>query len=229
MMSQVAKRTVIVIVGVAVGAAFLIEWVAHQRAEHHYRAAREAQQQLELELGQIRAERDQLRDAFVTEQQRVEGISKTLLAKDAELQEAIARLAQEERTIQELEARLLAMQRQFDLLQGELAVAIQARPSSSSPTAGGIVQLEKVVVSPSTSPRPGFHGRVISVNPEWRFVVIDLGWDVVKIGDVVSIYRNEQLLGKARVERVQEQVSAATLLPEWLEAEIQVNDAVRAL
>jgi hypothetical protein len=139
------------------------------------------------------------------------------------------RLTQEERIIQELQEKLLAMQRQFDLLQGELAMTLQERTTSSPTLEGGMVHLEKVVVTRPASSAPGLQGRIISVNPEWRFVVIDLGWDVVKIGDVISIYRNEQLLGKARVERVQEQVSAATLLPEWTEAEVQINDVVRAL
>ena len=75
----------------------------------------------------------------------------------------------------------------------------------------------------------GLEGRVVSVYPDWKFVVIDLGWDVVKVGDVVSIYRKDQLLGKARIERVQEQACAATVLPDWNITAIQVNDAARIL
>jgi hypothetical protein len=85
------------------------------------------------------------------------------------------------------------------------------------------------VVSRASDPETAFAGRVISFNPQWRFVVMDLGWDAVNIGDVVSIYRREQLLGKARVERVQEAVSAASLLPDSFEAEIEINDVVRLL
>ena len=59
--------------------------------------------------------------------------------------------------------------------------------------------------------------------------MIDLGWDAVRIGDTVSIVRNGQLLAKARIDRVQEGVSAATLLSDWETAEIHVNDLVRVL
>ena len=74
-----------------------------------------------------------------------------------------------------------------------------------------------------------WQGRVISVHSEWQFVVTNLGWDAVDVGEVVSIYRQDKLLAKARIERVQERASAATLLPEWLHAEVQVNDVVRVL
>jgi hypothetical protein len=85
-----------------------------------------------------------------------------------------------------------------------------------------------VVVTQPGAAEDEARGHVLSVNPQWKFVVFDLGWDAVRIGEVVSIYRNEELLGKARVERVQEKVSAATLLPDWAKTEVRVNDIVRA-
>jgi hypothetical protein len=159
----------------------------------------------------------------------VQQLLQTVAAKSQALETVIDRLAEEEEVIRELQEKLLAMQRQFNLLQGELAIALQAR-TANPPLASRMVQLEKVVVaSPATSTPTETQGRVVSVHPQWRFVVIDLGWDLVRLGDIVSIYRNEHLLGKARIERVQEQVAAATLLPEWTEVEIQVNDVVRIL
>ena len=88
------------------------------------------------------------------------------------------------------------------------------------------MQLERIVVSRTDA---GLHGRVLSIDKNWNFVVVDLGWSAVGIGDTLSIYREEQLLAKARVERVQEGICAASLLPEWSTAEIRVNDQVRAL
>ena len=59
--------------------------------------------------------------------------------------------------------------------------------------------------------------------------MISLGWDAVRIGDVVSIFRNDQLQAKAKIERVQEGVCAATVLPDWKTEAIQLNDLVRIL
>jgi hypothetical protein len=101
-------------------------------------------------------------------------------------------------------------------------------------TAQRLVELEKVTVSPGGPPalradRPGgatVSGRVLEVNREWQFVVVDLGWDVLAIGDVLGVYRNGALIAKVGVERVQEQVAAATILPDYREAAVAVEDQV---
>jgi hypothetical protein len=67
------------------------------------------------------------------------------------------------------------------------------------------------------------------VHPDWRFVVVSLGWNQLRIGDTVSIFRDEKLLAKAKVERVQEDLAAVTLLPEWQPETIQINDVVKPL
>ena len=122
--------------------------------------------------------------------------------------------------------RLSTTQQQMDQLQGELALALQSH-SWAAQEASGAVQLERVVVSDAGA--SNLNGRVVSVNKDWHFVVIDLGWDAVRIGDTVSIFRGEQLLAKARVDRVQEGICAATILPEWGTAEVHVNDLVKLL
>ena len=89
------------------------------------------------------------------------------------------------------------------------------------------IELQRIVVSGETS--PAFLGRIVSVHHDWDFVIIDLGWDAVKVGDTVSIIRGNQLLARARVDRVQEGVCAATVLPEWETESVRVNDTVQIL
>ena len=72
-------------------------------------------------------------------------------------------------------------------------------------------------------------GKIIQINPDWQFVVVDLGWHTVNIGDVLGVYQGEQLIAKVKVERVQEQVAAASILPEYRTADITVNDRVAVL
>ena len=105
-------------------------------------------------------------------------------------------------------------------------MTLQERPREPAADSNP-VQLERVVVSHADASE--LKGRIVSVHQDWNFVVIDLGWDAVKIGDTVSIFHNEQLLAKARIERVQEAVCAATILPEWNAASVQVNDVARVL
>ncbi len=228
-MSTQGIRIALVITGVGLAGGWGMEWAAHQTVKRRYEAALQTQRNLELELGEVRAEHERVAEALTAEQQRAGQLSAALTEKDRVLQQTMARLAHEDLMTQELQDRLLAMQRQFDQAQGELAVALQSRTAETSGAGGGMVQLEKVVVSQPALADSASQGHVVSVHPEWKFVVIDLGWDAVRIGDVVSIYRDEELLGKARVERVQEKVSAVTLLPDWMQTEVRVNDIVRVL
>ena len=229
--SSKGKRLIGMVLVCGLIAGWGAEAIGRRRVASRYKMALAAQRQLEHQLSDVQADHDRVFQRLTEEQARTAQLSSALSAKDQDLQQTVARLTQEERFVQELQERLLAMQRQFDLLQGELALTLQTQEAVPASQAGGMVELEKIVVaSPSSNvAAAGSNGRVISVHPEWRFVVIDLGWDDVKLGDVVSIYRQEQLLGKARIERVQEQVSAATLFPEWNAGDIQVNDTIQLL
>lgn len=173
------------------------------------------------------ATHDQLKGDLAREQGRSQELSDTLAAARGKLDEMTARLSDENGNVRKLQARLAAMQGQMDRLQGELALTLQERQQAGGTEGPGPVQLERILVSGDAS--SGLHGRVLSVYQEWDFVVINLGWDVVRVGDTVSIVRGGQLLAKARVERVQEDLCAATVLPEWDAAAVNVNDAVQLL
>ena len=119
------------------------------------------------------------------------------------------------------------MEQQLAQAQGELSLVLQEKKGAAADGVGGI-QLERVVIS-TESKQAGSRGRVVSIDDDWRFVVVNLGWNIVKIGDTISIFRQDELQAKARVERVQEGVAAASLLPKWDNADVQVNDVVRFL
>ncbi len=222
------KRALIAGIGLVVVIGTIRMLMAHHQLTQRYQAALATQRQLEQQVSDLWADRERMATSLQEEQQRGQQLTDALSAKDQELQRTVERLAQEGQTVHQLEEKLTAMQRQFNLLQGELAVTLDDQ-HAAAPSDRQAVQLERVIVTQTGASEPPLQGRVVSVHSEWQFVVINLGWDVVKVGDEVSIYRNDQMLGKARVERVQEQVSAVTLLPDWSKAEIQVDDAVRLL
>ena len=221
------RRILWAVFGVVVVAAAAGEHLSRRMMERRYQQAIEARQRLERQFGGILATHQQLTSDLATERQRTHALSDAIAAKSAELEKAVGRLAEETQTIRELQLRLKGQEQQMAQLQGELATALQSAQAAASTTPAAAVELERIMVSNAGSPT--LQGRVISVHPEWDFVVIDLGWDAVKIGDTVSIMRNEELLAKATVERVQEGVSAASIMPEWEAAKIQVNDRVQLL
>ena len=222
-----ARRALLAVLGVVVTVTAVGEHISRRMMERRDQQAIETRQQLERQFGGILATHQQLTSDLATERQRTQTLSDAIAAKSAELENAVGRLAEETQTVRELQVRLKVQEQQMAQLQGELATALQSAQAAASSTPAAAVELERIMVSSAGS--PALQGRVVSVHPDWNFVIIDLGWDAVKIGDTVSIIRNEELLAKATVERVQEGVSAAAIMPEWEAAKIQVNDRVQLL
>ena len=219
------RRILLAFLGVGLIGAAVGEHLYRRLIERRYRQEITGRQQLERRFNEVVITHDQLISDLAKERQRSQELSAIVKEKSEAFEQTVGRLSEETQTIRELQLRLAAMEQQMDHLQGELATALQQSGSANEGKAGA-VELERIVVAKADAP---MQGRVVSVHPDWDFVIIDLGWDEVNIGDTVSIFRSDQLLAKARVERVQEGVAAATLLPEWKSAKIQVNDRVQLL
>jgi len=210
----------VILIGMAAG-----EHVYRRTIQRRYVEAVRSRQQLQRKVDGVLQQHERTKAQLAQERERSKGLSDALESMQAKMDETLTRLSEETRTIRTLHARMAAMQGQMDQLQGELSLALQQ--DGSKGRGDGAVKLERVVVSTEGLGSPD--GRVVSVHPDWNFVVLNLGWDQVKIGETVSIFRNEQLMAKARVERIQEGVCAATVLPEWKIADVQQNDRAAAL
>ena len=219
------RRILFSVLGVALIGATVGEHVYRRLVERRWRFAVEGRQQLERQVSGVLAAHQQLTGDLTAERQRTHTLSAAIAEKNTQLDKAIARLAEEERTVRDLQVRVVTMQQHMNQLQGELALAIQERKTASASTRPSAVQLERIVVSQADALASG--GRILAVHRDWNFVVIDVGWDAINIGDTVSIIRDNEVLAKAQVERVQERVAAATILPGWEAANIQVNDRVQ--
>lgn len=222
------RQILIAVVGVAVIGVAVSEHLARRRMERRYQASVEVRAKLEVHIAEVLTAHERLKEDFRSEQEQSRILSESLTVTRWELEDVEVRLAGESRNVRKLQQRFTTLQRQMDQLQGELVLALQegGLPASEK-TDAGPVELERIVVS--TESASMFRGRVVSVHPDWDFVVINLGWDAVRIGDTVSIIRDEELLAKVRVDRIQAGVSAATILPEWESATIHINDIAQLL
>lgn len=71
------------------------------------------------------------------------------------------------------------------------------------------VKLRKIIVKPQQK----LTGKVLVVNREFRFVVIDLGKkDRVKIGDEFIVFEDSEELARVKVEKVYQTMSTAAIL-----------------
>jgi hypothetical protein len=220
-------------IGLVFAGAWASEHGRRRLAERRTDEALEGQWQMALRVRGIIATHERLTQEVTRERQRAQELADALLSTRQQLEETAGRLTQERQRAGELNARLASLQGQMEQLQGELAVTLKETQGNSAwPRAAGApsqspVQLERIVVSRLDG--EGIEGRVLSVHPEWGFVVIDLGWDAVRIGDVLSVLREDDVLATVRIERVQEAVCAAAVIPEHKAGEVRINDLVRML
>jgi predicted nucleic acid-binding Zn-ribbon protein len=70
-------------------------------------------------------------------------------------------------------------------------------------------------------------GRVLAINKQWNFVVLDVGKDDKLVEGVdLTVYRGETLIGKIKTVSVESNTAIADILPDWTKTEIQVGDKV---
>ncbi len=103
----------------------------------------------------------------------------------------------------------------------ELAAALKQGNNKNETLA-----LEKIVIKQL----PSHEGRILKVNPDYSFVIVDIGAkEHLSAGDILSVYRDNEFIGRLVIEKVQEGYSAASILPRWRNAQIKENDIVREL
>ena len=152
----------------------------------------------------------------------------------ADLDDSVAKLSQYQGLLKasqekskELEARLadLAQTNKSDETRiKELQASIKEQ-IAPPPIGGGKgkVELDKIVVNP----RNGAKGQILNVDTDADFVVFNLGLKQgVKPGNVLSVYRGNGYLGDIKATRVQDEMSAADIIPPLSSRGIRKNDTV---
>ncbi len=84
-------------------------------------------------------------------------------------------------------------------------------------------RLGKILVQKST----GKSAQVQHVNKIYQFIIINAGsHDGLRSGSVINVIHGDQIIGKALVQKLKPDLSAAVLLPEWSTATVEVGDFV---
>lgn len=97
------------------------------------------------------------------------------------------------------------------------------------PRAANEVELSPIVVNaqgatPAT--KPGFEGKVMSINEQSNFVIVDIGEKRgLRVGDTLGVYRGPDYIARLEVLQVRPDIAAADLKEQ--SAQIKVGDLVR--
>lgn len=77
------------------------------------------------------------------------------------------------------------------------------------------------------NPSKGEEGKVLVVNKDYDFAVINLGSkDGVKIGDIFSVYHNKNYTGDVKIEKIHDSMAAAGFITDGIKDKVYENDYV---
>jgi len=182
----------------------------------------EAMQEALVLAGQIEEEK-RIKDEALAQMEaavgQMEGLENQVKLERKEKQRLAVTLKNAENKNEKLESDLGQLKLAKKSLEKKLKDALKRRG----------VKLDKIVVSPKEKAGAP-QGRVLVVNREFDFVVVNLGEsDGLEVGTALEILSDGQVIGKAEVEKIYGNMSAAVILPETQKQSLKEGDLVRPL
>ena len=200
------------------------------RAEDQLAGARKELAQAREELEQAVTAQEALSRSIEDREKEIARLTKDLEQASAEskrmadeLKTDRQKLADLEQAREELEAKVMELSGQPTV---ELdKVLVTGEPAGAGPAAG-----TGLVMPVSTAVPPVSDGQVVVINREFDFIVMNLGRNHgLSVGQEFQIVRGNEVLGRVKVEKVYDELSAAALLPDARKDSIREGDVVKAL
>ncbi len=217
----------------------------NQQLQQEVSQAHEIAKQLEENVSRSNEQLRQLTDELTKQQDSNRMLSQSVDERQQELSrlsQEFEKVSAERNTLTAELAQLKDEQQRLRAQLGELETAkrdleTKVTELSTHPT----VELDKVVVTPESaapaasapsmpSAPGGMQGQVVVVNREYDFIVMNLGRNQgLQIGQEFQISRGEEVLGRVKVEKVYDELSAAAILPDSKKDSIREGDQVKAI
>lgn len=171
-----------------------------------------AKETLESQLLGLCRLRDTLQQQLGAQRETAAKLTETIGQKDSEIKTIAQKLDKAVEERRETETQLVALMQEKRILEARIA---------KTETGAAPVELEKVIVKAQSA----LKGKVLTVNKEQKFVVVSIGkQNKLNLGDILSIYRGEEFIGRVQIEKMEEKIAAAAILPEWENADFQKDD-----
>ncbi len=176
------------------------------------------------ELAATKSELENTKNDLVAAQQRITELNDTIEQKNAELVIANGRVTQLEQDKQNLQLQIDDLSNQLVKSEEEIR-DIQDK----------VATLEKVIQDmeskeglPGTAKVPvGTMGRILVVNPDWNFVILDIGSEQGLVPNAeMLIHRKDQLVGKVRISAVEKTLAVAEIMNDWARQPVNEGDYV---
>jgi septal ring factor EnvC (AmiA/AmiB activator) len=208
----------------------------------------QAKTRAEGELAKVRQELSQTQEQLAQAVAAQETLTRSIEDREREIGRVTKELEQIRAQERTATAQLFEIQGERDTLRQQLAGLERAKEDLETKvtelTSQSTVELDKVMVgqgqmpslamgdpsASSQSEKPLPSGQVVVINREYDFIVMNLGkTQGLSVGQEFQIVRGDQVLGRVKVERVYEELSAAAILPDSKKDRIREGDTVKAL
>lgn len=205
-----------------------------QAARNQYETLEETKETLAKTEGQLQQTKNTLASTEATLQQtqdtvaRLEGDVRT---KDNEIAQRNSEVMRLEDDKLGLEREVEMARNQIDRHMNELADA-RAEYESLQQAYEAEVRRSLALSSPDTGDvimSSDVAGRVLSVNPEWNFVILDIGSEEgLRANAIMLVHRGTEFVGKVRISDVRQDLSVAEIVHDSLLLPIHQGDGVIA-
>ena len=176
----------------------------------------EEKKKVENKLTETVKAKEQVEGELASEKEKFLTLKKELEDKEQQIRTTLDRLEREITARKKAEAQLMITLKEKENLEAKV------KDLKAAPT----IELEKIVIKPGSV----ITGKITMVNKEYAFVVVNLGTQHnLKAGDILSVYRNDEFIGKVQIERAEGKMSAAAVLPDWQNVEFKEDDIVKAI
>jgi myosin heavy subunit len=195
-----------------------------------------AKEAVESQLTDTKSQAERLAEEVAQEKRAREALTTELAQARREATDVKGRLETERREKLTLTEELAKAKQGYQSVSNELTTLRQAKEALERRVkemlAAQAAEPEKIVVKPAPgaapTAKPAAEGKVLVVNREFNFVVVNLGSkDGLKTGTQLAIYRGDKMVGRAQVERLYDNMVAATLLSEEQKGQVQEGDLIR--
>ncbi|OQW95422.1 MAG: hypothetical protein BWK77_07475 [Verrucomicrobia bacterium A1] len=174
------------------------------------------------DLSKTRQELAQTKQDLDTARKDIVALSERLAQKTAELAEAQQKIGRIEGEIAELGKTMEAQKAQVAKLETEKTELNDENQRLE-------IELARYLNDPTIvkqMPR-GLSGKIVVVNPDWNFVVLDIGTQEGLVKNAyMLVHRSDQLIGKVKIMDAREHMAIADIQREWASAPLQEGDRV---
>ena len=210
--------------------------------ERHIKYSEDLANTLSIDLAREKNDKRYLTDR--TDKMKEENLAlraqvKELTASKMALEKSIARISEDKSSAEsKLRTTESIIQNRIDEVL-DIKKNLDKKIETSSATGSKEIELPPIVISApsptstkSSAANPvnlgsaGYNGRVLSINNDSNFVIIDLGQDAgVSVGDNLSVYRGSKYIAGLEIIQARKDISAADIKQKG--AKIQVGDTVK--